>query len=161
MIKLINKNTPKVLREEIKKTKDEKYRTRLKAIVLVKNGKTRNETATTLIVSLKSVTGWIKTYNESGYTGLRSKKTGRPKGKVAWDSTIFKKLAKEIDKSTQYWSIPLMREWIRKEENKDIPESTLWYRITQIGYSNKSSRPYPYKGDKKKQEEFKKGALLT
>ena len=46
-----------------------------------------------------------------------------------------------------------------RKEKKDIPERTLWYRITQIGYSNKSSRRYPYKGDKEKQEAFKKGAL--
>jgi hypothetical protein len=52
-----------------------------------------------------------------------------------------------------------MQKWIYEEEKKDIPESTLCYRITQIGYSNKSSRPYPYKGDKEKQETFKKGAL--
>jgi len=159
MMQLINKNTPRVLSGEIKKTKDEKYKTRLKAILLVKNGKTRKETAGALAVSLKSVTGWVKTYNKDGLRGLKSKKTGRPKGKVEWDAAILERLAKEIDKSNQYWSIPLMQRWIREEEKKDIPESTLWYRITQIGYSNKSSRPYPYRGDKEKQEAFKKGAL--
>jgi transposase len=160
MIQLIYKHTPRVLSWEIKRTKDEKYKTRLKAILLIKNGKTRKETADALVVSLKSVTEWVKTYNKEGLRGLKSKKTGRPKGKVEWDAEIFKKLAREIDKGRQYWSIPLMQKWIYEEEKKDIPESTLWYRITQIGYSNKSSRPFPYKGDREKQEEFKKGALL-
>ena len=159
MIQLIHKNTLGVLKKEIKKTKDEKYKTRLKAILSVKSGRTRKETAEALVVSLKSVTGWVKAYNKDGLRGLKSKKTGRPKGKVEWDAAIFEKLAKAIDKSKQYWSIPLMQQWLREEEKKDIPESTLWYRIRQLGYSNKSSRPYPYQGDKEKQEEFKKGAL--
>jgi hypothetical protein len=34
-----------VFSEEIRKTKDEKYKTRLKAILLIKNGRTRKETA--------------------------------------------------------------------------------------------------------------------
>ena len=159
MIRLINKNTVGILKKEVKETKDEKYKTRLKAILLIKNGKTRKETAGALVVSLKSVTGWVKAYNKDGLHGLKSKKTGRPKGKVEWDAAIFERLAKEIDKGRQYWSIPLMQKWIQEEEKKDIPESTLWYRMTQIGYSNKSSRPYPYKGDKEQQEAFKKGAL--
>lgn len=160
MLKLKNKHALSILKKELKKSKDEKYKTRLKAIILVKNGRTRNETAENLVVSLKSLTEWIKIYNESGYLGLRSKKTGRPKGRAKWNSSIFERLAKEIDKSQKYWSVPIMGDWLEKEEKKIIPESTIWYRVTQIGYSHKSSRPYPYKGDKEKQERFKKGALL-
>lgn len=160
MIKLKNKYTLSMLKKEMRKAKDEKYKTRLKAIILIKNSRTRNETAESLVVSLKSLTEWIKKCNESGYLGLRSKKTGRPKGKEKWNSGIFEKLTKEIDKSEKYWSIPIMRDWIQKEEKEIIPESTIWYRVTQIGYSHKSSRPYPYKGDKEKQEWFKKRALL-
>lgn len=160
MIKLKNKHHLSVLKKQLKKSKDEKYKTRLKAIILIKKGRTRNETAENLVVSLKSLTEWIKTYNESGYLGLRSKKTGRPKGKTKWDSGIFERLTKEIDKSERYWSVPIMRDWLEKEEKKIIPESTIWYRVIQIGYSHKSSRPYPYKGDKEKQERFKKRALL-
>ena len=149
------------LQDEIKKTKDEKYKTRLRGIILAKKGKHRGEISGTLVVSVRAITAWVRSYNKEGLRGLKSKKTGRPKGKVEWDAKIFEKLSREIDKSEQYWSIPLMQKWIWEEEKKDIPESTLWYRITQIGYSNKSSRPYPYKGDREKQEMFKKGALLT
>lgn len=145
------------LEAEIKKTSDEPYKTRLRTIILFQKGKTKKEIADILVVSRRSVQTWIHIWNQKGREGLKTKPTGRPKGRVKWDDISFQNLAKEIDKSEQYWSIPLMKEWILKNEQKDIPERTVWYRITQIGYSHKSSRPYPYKGDKKKQEIFKKG----
>ena len=77
MIRLINKNTVGILKKEVKKTKDEKYKTRLKAIVLIKNGKTRKETAGALVVSLKSVTGWVKAYKRTDSTASSQK---RPAG---------------------------------------------------------------------------------
>lgn len=146
------------LKKEIKKTNDEKYKTRLKAMLLLKKKKKRKEVAEILVAGERTVTAWVGIYNKDGTEGLKTKPTGRPKGKEKWKNEIFEKLTKEIDKSDKYWSVRLMCKWIKKEEKEDVPESTVWYRVTQIGYSNKSSRPYPYKGDKEKQDSFKKGA---
>lgn len=157
MIALKNKDTLDVLKHEIKHAKDQKYKQRLQAILSVKNGKSRKEIIEALVVSEVSLIEWIKKYNEEGKESLKTKKTGRPKGKTTWKNEIFEKLAQEIDKSDRYWSVRLMCEWIQKEEKESIPESTVWYRVGQIGYSHKSSRPYPYKGDKEKQDSFKKG----
>jgi transposase len=44
------------------------------------------------------------------------------------------------------------RDWY----NIKIPEESLRRKVHKAGYSWKSSRPSPYKGDKKKQEDFKK-----
>lgn len=155
---LKDKDSIEDLRKKIKKTNDEKYKTRLKAILLLKKKKKRKEVAEILVAGERTVTAWVGAYNKDGTEGLKTKPTGRPKGKTRWENEIFEKLTKEIDKSDRYWSVRLMREWIKKEGKEDVPESTVWYRVTQIGYSNKSSRPYPYKGDKTKQEAFKKGA---
>lgn len=159
-IKVKNKDTVEELKAEVKKTKDEKYKTRLKAIIKVKEekNKTRKDISNELVMSHHTLAKWIKKYNKSGIGALKTKKTGRPKGKAKWDDKIFKKLTKEIDKANQYWSVRIMADWLKKNEKIKIPESTIWYRIIQLGYSNKSSRPYPYKGDKEKQEEFKKRA---
>lgn len=156
MITLRNRDRIDVLTKAIKTTTDAGYATRLKAILLIKKGVARHKVADTLVVSRRSVTEWIKIYNTYGKQRLQSKKTGRPKGKTQWDASIFKRLTVAIDASDQYWSVRLMQDWIQQHAQQDIPASTIWYRIRQIGYSNKSSRPYPYKGDQAKQAAFKK-----
>jgi transposase len=143
---------------EIKTTTDEKYKTRLRAVLLFKQGRSQKEITETMIVSRRSVHGWIVTYNEEGRDGLRTRTTGRPLGRVTWSEASFERLAREIDTSERYWSVHLMAEWLAEHEKTIIPESTIWYRITKIGYSHKSSRPYPYKGDAEQQTVFKKRA---
>ena len=160
--KLKSKDTIKGLKGEIKKVKgDDTYALKLRALVKVRENpnRTRKEIAKELVISEQALITWIKLYNEQGKKGLKTNKGGRPKGKTKWDNSSFEKLSKQIDKSDHYWSIRLMQEWLEEHEDVCIPKTTLWYRMIQIGYSNKSSRPYPYKGDSKKQEEFKKRAL--
>lgn len=143
----------------VKKTRDQGEKTRLKAILLRKQGKTPQEIAESLVVTDRSVTGWIIRYNNEGSAGLVSRQGGRPEGNPKWDAEIFDDLAKEIDKGG-YWSIPRMQEWLRENKKKTIPEQTVWYRMDQLSYSYKSSRPHPAQGNKDKQEAFKKGASL-
>jgi transposase len=102
---------------------------------------------------------WIKKYNEKGIEGLIFDKGGRKEGNPKWDKEIFDKLIKEIDKNDKLWSVPLMKEWIMKNNKIDIPQSTIWYHLQLKKYSYKSLRPSPYKGDEKAQEEFKKKDL--
>lgn len=49
-----------------------------------------------------------------------------------------------------------MQEWIQKHHKVAILEQTVWYHMDKQGYSYKSDRPHPAKGDKEKQEVFKK-----
>jgi len=163
MIKLKNKNTLTKLKKEIEKTKNEKYRTRVKTIIKLKESphKSKKEIAEELMISNFSLFSWLKIYNEKGLNGLKIKKTGRPQGKNKWDKAFFEDLVKEINKSDKFWTLKLMQEWLKKEKEVEIPSQSIWYRITQLGYSHKSSRPFPYKGDREKQEEFKKMEYWT
>jgi transposase len=110
-----------------------------------------------LTVDASSVTEWIHRYNEKGTDALVSNKGGRPEGNPKWDQSIFDDLAKEIDKGG-YWSVPRMQAWLKKHKNKEIPEQTVWYRMDQLKYSYKSSRPSPIGGSVEKRDAFKKGA---
>jgi len=141
------------------KTGDAAERTRLKAVCKAREGKKRKDIAEELMVSERSVGAWIKTYNAEGLAGLKTKATGRKPGAQKWAPSIFDALAAEIDKGG-YWSIPRMQEWISEHQHKDIPEQTVWYRMDQLDYSYKSSRPHPVQGNKERQEAFKKGALF-
>lgn len=144
------------LKTALKKARDPAFKIRLKAILLRKKGKTPQEIAESLVVTDRSVTGWIASYNQNGTSGLVTKPSGRKEGNPKWDSILFEDLIKEIDKGG-YWSIPRMQDWFFKHKSLNIPEQTIWYRLDKLGYSYKSARPHPMQGNKEKQEVFKKG----
>lgn len=146
------------LKEEIKQSKDEAYRVRLRVIIKAMEGKSRGAIADELAVSIRGISKWTKKYNKLGTVSLITKPSGRPEGNPKWDTALFDDLAKEIDKGG-YWSVPRMQEWFKKQYNKVIPEQTVWYRMDQLNYSYKGARPHPMQGDKERQEAFKKGGL--
>ena len=145
------------LQRVAKKTRDPALKVRIKAVLLRKQGRTPQEIAAFLVVTPRSVNGWMRRYNEGGIPALATKPSGRPEGNPKWKAAVFTDLIKEIDKGG-YWSIPLMQDWIAKHHKVNIPEQTVWYRMDQLNYSYKSARPHPTQGSKEKQESFKKRA---
>lgn len=152
-------DTATELRKKLRTAHDEAFKNRVKAIILALEGKKRIEIVERLEVDAKSVTTWVHRYNAKGIDALVSNKGGRPLGNPKWDDAPFDALIYEIDKGG-YWSIPRMQEWLKKHHNLTIPEQTVWYRIDKRGYSYKSARPHPVKGDRERQETFKKGVLF-
>ena len=157
-ITLLRRDSIANLRRAIRESDDEEQKTRLRAIISIKEGSTRTEAARAFVVSRTSVISWIAAYNEGGVAALKMSKGGRPEGNPVWDTAIFDALAKEIDKGGRYWSAPLMQEWIREHYEKDIPGNTVWYHVKGLSYSYKSARPHPHKGNAEAQQAFKKGA---
>jgi transposase len=156
-IHVIAHDTAAELLAELRCAHDEAFKTRVKVIRLALSDTPRCEIAEQLMVDLKSVTSWVKRYNERGISGLATHKGGRPEGNPKWDKEPFDALAQEIDKGG-YWSVPRMQEWLKQKYKKDIPEQTIWYRMDQLKYSYKSARPHPTQGNRERQETFKKGA---
>lgn len=147
------------IRKALAQSCDEEQKTRIRAIINVKEGKRHTQVAKDLIISRTSLISWIVAYNQGGIEALKMSKGGRKEGNPKWDTSIFDKLVKEIDKGG-YWSIPKMQEWIQKNLKEIIPEQTIWYHLNKLNYSNKSARPHPTQGNKDKQDVFKKGALF-
>lgn len=158
-IPLKARESTKELRRAVSRSKDEGQKTRIRAIISIKEGVKRQEVAKRFVISPTTLIYWIVTYNQGGIPALKMSKGGRPEGNPVWDSKVFKELSEEIDKGG-YWSIPRMQDWLSQNHKVDIPEQTVWYRMDKLGYSYKGARPHPAKGDKEKQEDFKKGALL-
>ena len=159
-LKIKEHDTIEELREKIRYTKDGRYQLRLNTIVLAKRGIRSKEIQKELMISSKTYYSWIHHYNEGGTEALENIKiTGRKEGNPKWDNKIFEELFLELDAMEEYWSIPKMQNWIKERYNKDIPYSTVEYRLHKSKYSYKSNRPSPYKGDKELQEEFKKTDL--
>ena len=145
------------LRRVVKTSDDEAQKTRIRAIIELREGTTRREVAKRTIVDSDTITNWIKAYNRGGVAALKMSRGGRPKGSPKWDPTIFEALAREIDKGERYWSVPRMVAWIRERYGKAIPQSTVWYHVRHLDYSYKSARPQPAKGDPAQHQAFKKG----
>jgi len=142
------------------KSSDDGQKLRLRAIINIKKGKLLRQVSEELIVSEKSLGIWLARYNSFGEQGLVSNKGGRREGNPTWDSSIFMGLSEHLRITGGYWSIPKMQEWIENKYKKAIPEQTVWYHLKKLGFSYKSARPHPYKGDRERQEAFKRGALL-
>lgn len=155
-IQLRARDSASDLKRALKESRDADQKTRIRAIINIKEGATKTKTAKRFVVSRTSVVSWVVAYNEGGVAALAMSKGGRPEGNPIWEASIFEMLAKEIDKGG-YWSIPRMQEWISQQYKKDIPEQTVWYRMDQLNYSYKSARPHPVQGNREKQESFKKG----
>lgn len=158
MIKIQRTESIAFLRKAVKQSKDPAQKNRIRTIIKIKEGIPRNIVATDQVISPTTLISWIKAYNQGGVPALIFSKGGRPEGNPKWDSTIFCDLAKEIDKGG-YWSIPRMQQWLEDTKQITIPEQTVWYRMDQLNYSYKSARPHPVKGDRERQETFKKGVL--
>jgi transposase len=152
-------DTTAELRQKLRTAHDATFKNRVKAILLALEGKKRYEIVAQLKVDSSRVTAWVHCYNQGGVEALIFSKGGRPEGNPKWNSAPFNALAKEIDNGG-YWSIPRMQEWLKEHHNLTIPEQTIWYRMDRLNYSYKSARPHPVKGDRERQETFKKGASL-
>ena len=145
---------------EIKdKSSDEGQKLKLRAIINIKKGKGVMQVAEDLLVSRQSLSAWQRAYNDKGTDGLLTNKGGRPEGNPTWDGKIFTALTKHVQKTGGYWSVPLTQKWIEDKYEKTIPLQTIWYHLCLLEFSYKSARPHPYKGDPKRQQAFKKGAL--
>jgi transposase len=150
----------KSLKKAIRQSSDEGQKTRIRVIIKSKKGVSCGCICDDFHIAPNSVRNWIRAYNSNGIEGLATNRGGRPKGSVKWEDDIFKKLGKAIeDEPNTYWSLKKMQQWITEDAQKNIPIVTLWKRITANGYTHKSARPTPVKGDKKTQETFKKGGL--
>lgn len=144
------------LREAIARTKDESHKTRLRAILQLKNGVTKTKIAETFAVNRLTVLRWMMAYNAGGVLGLKHKKSGRSEGNPKWDTAIFDALTQKIRKTGGYWSAPLMQKWMEDHYAVVIPYNTIYTHLKQLRFSYKSARSHPYKADKEKQHHFKK-----
>lgn len=158
-IALAGHHTLDELQKFCKQSKDEAQKTRLRAIINIKKGKSRSEIIALFDINRDTVTNWVNTYNEKGIKGLKTNLGGRKEGNPKWNTDIFEKLGKEIDTKKGYWSVPKMQRWILKEKKENIPEQTIWYHMHELeSYTCKSARPHPILGNKEDQMSFKKRA---
>ena len=97
------------------------YRTRCKAIQLKSQGKSANEIASILDVSIPSVFNWIKRYGDEGINGLKTR-TGRGRKPII-DSSDEEIIRKAIEEDRQ--SVSKAREAWQNATGKKASDATL------------------------------------
>jgi len=155
-LKVENHDSEEYLRKEIRNTTNGRYQLRLRVILSVKIGISSSKTRKELLISSSTYSNWIQKYNNEGKEALKQHNSGRIEGNPKWDAAIFEELFKKLDLMREYWSVLKMQQWIKGQHGVEIPTSTIENRLHKANYSWKTNRPSPYKGDKTKQEEFKK-----
>ena len=155
-IKLKDHDTEEELLQEIRNTKNGRYQHRLRAVLFLKRGYKAKDIQKELLISSATYCSWIKKYNEHGKDILKEHRSGRKEGNPKYDAKLFKEVYEALDAMDEYWSIPKMQKLVEEKHGVKVPYETMRLRIKKAGYSYKSNRPSPYKGDKELQEEFKK-----
>jgi len=158
-IELKNHDTENELLQEIRSTNNGRYQHRLRTILLAKRGITSKDIREELLISSATYSKWLKSYNEHGKEILKQHNSGRKDGNPKYDAKIFKELFEKLDLMEEYWSVPKMQKLVFELHNVQVPDETMRMRVKRAGYSYKSNRPSPYKGDKELQDNFKKVVL--
>jgi len=159
-LKIENHNTLKELKQEMRKATDGRYQLRINTIILLKEGEKSSQIRERLLIGSDTYCRWIRSYNDGGLEALKSIKiTGRKEGNPEYEDYIFEELFQKLDLMQEYWSVIKMIKFVKDLHNIEVPNETMRMRVKRAGYSYKSNRPSPYKGDKVKQDEFKKTDL--
>jgi len=155
-IKLKDHDTEEELLQEIRNTKNGRYQHRLRTILLAKRGISSKSIREEMLISSATYSKWLKNYNEDGKEILKQHNSGRKNGNPKYEDKIFKEVFEKLDLMEEYWSIAKMQKLVLELHKVQVPDETMRMRIKRAGYSYKSNRPSPYKGDSGLQDDFKK-----
>ncbi len=160
-IKLIKHDSLEEWHEKIQKIRNNEHKLRMLVIekILANPSITGKEIQKSFFISPATMYSWISWYNEGGLDKLKIGNGGRgikSKDKKIYSDEVFEVLKKEIDKNQdKVWTLNKMQYFLEKKFDIKPTPQAIRYRIKDT-YSYKSSRPYPYKGDRDKMGRFKK-----
>lgn len=158
-VKLTIKESEQSLKKILRKTSTHLYRSRLKALLLIKTGKVqyKKDIALKLGYSQQAIITWIKLYQEKGLEGyLEVNFKGNAIKKISNElsNAIFKELNNPRTTITSYVELFAM---LKEEYQVDFPYTTL-YDHCRIKYKSvlKTSRKSHHKKSEQAVEAFKK-----
>jgi len=156
-IKIKEHETIEELKKEIRESVDGRYQLRLRTILLAREGNSYKTIVDKMLINTATYYKWLHHYNDGGCQALKNIKiTGRKEGNPKYDAKIFTEVFEKLDAMDEYWSIPKMQKFVEEKHGIKVPYETMRMRVKRAGYSYKSNRPSPYKGDEELQAEFKK-----
>lgn len=149
----------------IKRERDARVATRLRAVLLAARGRGHTEIARALAVSPRSVQEWVRRYNRAGVEGLRDRpRPGQPKKlRPHQEAQVVRWLNQGPDLERDgavAWRGPSIAGKIEEHFGKKFSLSGAYALLHRLGFEPLRPRPIHRKADLGAQEEFKKRAPL-
>ena len=143
-----------------KQERDGRVRTRLRGIILARQGKSASAIGEVLGVAERTVRAWVHQYNEDGVAGLQEQPgRGRP---MRLDEVARERFCARLDAGAQssdkvcsLRGVDLV-EILEVEFGVSYSTSGIYRLLDRLGYSCLMPRPQHRKADPAAQEEFKK-----
>lgn len=124
----------------IKASSDGTFRIRLMVVQKLLSCNLSMQTiAKELIVNRETVSKCLKLFNEGGIEGLKPKPAGRKEGNPKYHDDIFVEIVSLLKLQKRQWSVYQIKRHIRKMHGIDIPESTIYYRLSKMGHPKRIS----------------------
>ena len=136
-VKLTQTTPVNELKDKYKKETNPRVKERLLALIHITEGQTAVYTSQAIKHSKRSITRWVKTYNEKGYEGLSPKFTGGPKPTLP--ANVWKEILGEID--NKGLTIKDVAVYIKNSRGVTYKYNTLW-KILRKKYHVKYGKPY-------------------
>jgi len=125
------------LKDKYKKETNPRVKERLLALIHITEGQSAVYTSQAIKHSKRSITRWVKTYNEKGYEGLIPKFTGGPKPTLT--ANVWNEILGEID--NKGLTIKDVAVYIKNSRGVTYKYNTLW-KILRKKYHVKYGKPY-------------------
>ena len=157
-LKVTRKTDRGELEEFFKGETDYRVRERLLMIIHVLDGKRINEVAKILLCSERTVSKWVKRYNEMGLNGLKDQdRKGAPR-KIDYENLkqALDKKPEEFGYEASVWYPTLVYNYIRDFQGITIAFDYTYVLIRNLGYSLVVPRTKSYKSNPDKVILFKK-----
>lgn len=140
-----------------KKRKDLEYRVRLRAILLVHEGKTLEQVGQILEVARSTVERWIGRYRRRGVTGLlvrgpyRGKKPRLSLDQKRELATMIREGPENSDLDTGVWTAPIIADLVKQRFRIAYSPSQIRRVLHELGFSLQYPRQELSQADKKVQ----------
>jgi len=161
-LKVEVKESIEELKERYRKSKCKVESRRIQVVMWLGEGKSRKEVIELSGYNRVEVVKIIKRYNEGGIKELRDK---RQEGKGAErlisdeEMLLFAQVVRRDYEEGILWNGKKVVGWVKEELGKELYVSRGYEMLGAIGFSVQRVRPRHVKGDKEKQEGFKKNFL--
>lgn len=151
------------VQNEIQRSEESRYDHRLHGILLVCSGQSCYEVAQTLGHSPRTIQGWVRAFEKSGFSGLQEEpRPGRP---TLLDNRIYRMLGRELRKNPQafgyqqhLWDGKLLGHHLAKRHGIRLGIRQCQRVFHVLGFRRRKPRPVIASADPMAQAAYKKTA---
>jgi transposase len=149
------------LQDEIRRSPDARYDHRLHGVLLVAEGMSCREAATTLGDSPGTVVNWVRRFERSGFAGLsdregRGRRSRLGAAKMGQVEAALRKSPADYGLPAQLWDGPLLSAFVQKQFGVTLRVRQCQRLFRRLGFRLRKPRPEIAQADPQLQATVKK-----